>query len=159
MMDLLELCTDLPEQLIPAGEVIIAEDSPPQRMLVLVDGSVTIERTGVVFARIDTPGSVFGEMSSVLGKPATATVRAKSEVRVRVIDDPQEFLTQRPGAALAVLRMTASRLDGMTQYLVDVKSQFADMAGHLGLVDRILDSLVHHQGPTPRTGSVRDPEG
>ena len=102
------------------------------------------------FARVDTPGAVFGEMSSVLDRPATATVRAVGTVAVRRIDDPVAFLTDRPGAALAVLRTTASRLDGLTKYLVDVKRQFADAAGHLGMVDAILDQLVHHQGPRPR---------
>jgi CRP/FNR family transcriptional regulator, cyclic AMP receptor protein len=57
-----------------------------------------------------------------------------------------------------VLRMTATRLDGLTQYLVDVKEQFADAGGHLGLVAEILDTLVHHQAPPTRTGSARDPE-
>jgi hypothetical protein len=47
----------------------------------------------------------------------------------------------------------------MTQYLVDVKRQFADAGGHLGMVDAILDHLVHHQGPRVQTGSARDPEG
>ena len=78
---------------------------------------------------------------------------------MHVVDDPLGFLTDRPGAALAVLRMTASRLDGLTRYLVDVKQQFADADGHLGVVDQILDRLVHHQGPGARTGSARDPEG
>ena len=55
--------------------------------------------------------------------------------------------------------MTASRLDGMTRYLVDVKQQFADAEGHLGHVDQILDQLVHHQGRPARTGSARDPDG
>jgi hypothetical protein len=27
------------------------------------------------------------------------------------------------------------------------------------MIDRILDTLVHHQAPRPRTGSARDPEG
>jgi CRP/FNR family cyclic AMP-dependent transcriptional regulator len=78
---------------------------------------------------------------------------------VRVVDDPHEFLTQRPEAALAVLRMTAARLDGLTQYLVDVKQQFSGLTGHLGMVDQILDTLVHHQAPKARTGSVRDADG
>ena len=95
----------------------------------------------------------------VLDSAATATVRAVGEVRVHVVAEPTRFLSETPGAALAVLRTTASRLDGMTQYLVDVKRQFADQSGHLGLVDRILDTLLHHQGPSPRTGSTRDPEG
>ena len=63
-----------------------------------------------------------------------------------------------PGAALAVLEMTATRLDGLTQYLVDVKNQFAGNDDHLAMIDRILSSLVHHQAPKPRPGSVRDPD-
>ena len=118
-----------------------------------------IERDGIAFARIETPGSVFGEMSVVLDRPATATVRAAEDVEVRVVDDPLAFLTERPGAAIAVLRTTAARLDGVTRYLVDVKQQFADAEGHLGHLDQILDRLVHHQGPPARTGSARDPDG
>jgi CRP-like cAMP-binding protein len=128
-------------------------------MYVLVNGELEIEHDGVVFARVDTPGAVFGEMSAVLGRPATATVRTVGEVTVRRIHEPVTFLTEQSGAALSVLRTTASRLDGLTQYLVDVKRQFADAGGHLGMVDAILDQLVHHQGPRPQTGSARDPEG
>lgn len=158
MADLLALSADLPVVSVAAGEVLIEEGSQPLRMLVLVSGATVVEHDGVPFARIDTPGAVFGEMSAVLDRPATATVRAVGPVEVRVIDDPLRFLTDRPEAALTVLRSTASRLDGMTQYLTDVKRQFAGQGGHLGMVDQILDHLVHHQGPAARTGSARDPE-
>ena len=57
-------------------------------MYVLESGSVTVERDGVPFARIDKPGAVFGEMSVVLDKPATATVRAETDVEVHVVDGP-----------------------------------------------------------------------
>jgi len=157
--EMLALCADLPLETALAGQTLIDEGAPPSRMLVLVSGAVTVEREGVPFAHIDTPGAVFGEMSAVLGRPATATVRATSDVEVRVVDDPEAFLVEQPGAALAVLRTTASRLDGLTQYLVDVKQQFAGVGGHLGMVDQILDTLVHHQGPRARPGSARDPEG
>ena len=159
MADLLAYCADLPVLSVPEGEVLIAEGSEPSRMLVLISGSVTIEKDAVPFARIDHPGAVFGEMSWVLDRPASATVRAAAPVAVHVMADPQTFLNDHPGATLAVLRMTAARLEGLTQYLVDVKAQFAGMDGHLGMVDQILDTLVHHQAGPTRTGSVRDPEG
>jgi len=157
--DLLALAEDLPLVTISAGDVLIEEGADPGPLYVLVSGSVTVERDGVAFASIENPGAVFGEMSVVLGKPATATVRATTDVAVHVVSDPEAFLMERPGAALSVLRTTAARLDGLTQYLVDVKSQFAELEGHLGMVDQILDTLVHHQAPPARTGSVRDPEG
>lgn len=156
---MLESTTDRPEEAFSAGEVVITEGAEPGRILVLVSGSVTVERDDVPFARIDTPGAVFGEMSAVLEKPATATVRAATDVVMRVVDDPIAFLTAQPGVALHVLRTTAMRLDGLTQYLVDVKQQFQGLDGHLGMVDGILDTLVHHQSKPARPGSARDPEG
>jgi CRP-like cAMP-binding protein len=157
--DLLELSADLPLATFAPGDLLIAEGADAGPLFVLVAGAVDIERDGVAFARIDSPGAVFGEMAVVLQKPATATVRATTEVVVHVAADPESFLVERPGAALAVLRTTAARLDGLTQYLVDVKGQFSELEGHLGMVDAILDTLVHHQAPPARTGSVRDPEG
>ncbi|MGY2874917.1 CRP/FNR family transcriptional regulator, cyclic AMP receptor protein [Marmoricola sp. URHA0025 HA25] len=159
MTDLLAYATELPLLSVAPGETLIEEGTSPGRMFVLQEGAVVIEHDGVPFARIDTPGAVFGEMAWVLEKPATATVRAVGEVEVRVVDDPMLFFTDAPGAALTVLRTTASRLDGLTQYLVDVKQQFGGEDGHLGMVGQILDHLVHHQGPSARTGSARDPEG
>ena len=35
----------------------------------------------------------------------------------------------------------------------------AELDGHLGMVDQILDTLVHHQSAPARPGSARDPEG
>jgi CRP/FNR family cyclic AMP-dependent transcriptional regulator len=157
--ELLALCADLPVKTVRAGEVLIESGAPPSRMYVLAAGEVTIERDGVPFARIDHPGAIFGEMSVVLDRPATATVRAGSDLEVYPITDPIRFLVEQPGAALAVLRMTASRLDGLTHYLVDVKQQFADDESHFGMLGKILDTLVHHQSAPTRTGSVRDPEG
>ena len=159
MTDLLAFAAGLPLLTVAPSNTLIEEGTRPGRMFVLEKGAVVIEHDGVPFARIDTPGAVFGEMAWVLEKPATATVRAVGDVDVRVVDDPVEFFTDAPGAALTVLRTTASRLDGLTQYLVDVKQQFGGEDGHLGMVGQILDHLVHHQGPTARTGSARDPEG
>ena len=158
MSELLDVCADLPREEIAAGDTLIDEGDPPSRLLVLVSGTVTVERGGTAFAVIQFPGAVFGEMSWVLDKAATATARAKTDVVMHVIDDPATFFTERPTAALGVLQMTAARLDGLTQYLVDVKQQFAGHDDHMAMLDRILNSLVHHQAPRPRTGSVRDPE-
>jgi CRP/FNR family transcriptional regulator, cyclic AMP receptor protein len=158
MNELLALAADYPTATFTAGAVLIDEGSDANPLFVLESGTVTIERGEMAFARIDSPGAVFGEMAVVLRQAATATVRALDDVVVRVVHDPEMFLLERPGAALYVLRMTATRLDGLTQYLVDVKEQFADAGGHLGLVAEILDTLVHHQAPPTRTGSARDPE-
>jgi CRP-like cAMP-binding protein len=155
---LLSLCSGLPVEDFAADAILIDEGTQPTRMYVLRSGAVVIKRDDVAVARIDSPGAILGEMSVVLGKPATATVVAESDMSVHVVDDPETFLMEQPGAALAILRTTAARLDGLTQYLVDVKQQYAGLEGHLGMVDQILDTLVHHQASAARTGSVRDPD-
>ena len=46
----------------------------------------------------------------------------------------------------------------MTNYLVDVKRQFESHANHLGLVDEVLETLVHQQRAQFNPGSNRDPD-
>lgn len=155
---MLALCSDLPERHLDAGDRLIEQGAEPGPLYVLVEGELVIERDGDPFARIDTPGAIFGEMAVVLGRPASATVRSEGRTVVRVADDPLTFLTERPGAALAALRNAATRLDSLTRYLTDVKRQYADLSGHLGMVDDVLNVLVHHHPPPTSAGSRREPE-
>jgi CRP-like cAMP-binding protein len=158
LREILVQCADLPLREIAPGEVLIEQGEMRGRLYVLEDGAMTIERDGVAFAFVDTAGSVLGELSIVLSRPATATVRASTGCRLRVAEDAHAFLTERPGVALAVLRTVAARLDGLTGYLADVKRQFADHASHFGMIDEVLNALIHHQPPDVTPGSARDPD-
>jgi hypothetical protein len=46
----------------------------------------------------------------------------------------------------------------MTTYLADIKQQYADHEGGLGMVDVVLGSLMRSSGPRTKLGSERDPE-
>jgi hypothetical protein len=46
----------------------------------------------------------------------------------------------------------------MTSYLADLKHQYADHEGGLGMVDTVLDSLMRSPGPRTVLRSERDPE-
>ena len=63
MADLLALSADLPSRPLAAGETLLEEGDAPGPIYLLIAGTLTVERDGVAFARIDAPGSVFGEMS------------------------------------------------------------------------------------------------
>jgi CRP-like cAMP-binding protein len=155
---LLDEAADLPTLQAVPGDVLIEEGTHVGRLLVLVSGTVQVERDGVAIVRVSEPGAVFGEMSLVLQTPATATVRAVEPTVLKVADDPMGFLASHPGAALLMLKVSAHRVDAMTRYLVDVKQQYADTGGHLGMVDTVLDMLANQQVPPARPGSVRDPD-
>ena len=159
VVSLLDHASRLPLRSLAAGETLITEGEAVSSLYVLARGTVVVERDGVAVARIDTPGAMFGEMSMLLASPATATVRCETDTDVRVADNPQRFLTDEPAAALEVARVLAGRVDGLTQYLVDVKQQYSDLDGHLGMLDTVLGALTFGQRQRSRPGSVRDPEG
>ena len=158
MSNLLETCRDLPERHFGAGEVVIEQGRPQHAVLLLVTGELVIERDGVPFARIDSPGAFFGEMSVLLGSPATATVRAAVDTTFLVADDGEAFLASRPDLSLTIARTLAIRLDNLSGYLADVKRQFADQADHLGMLDTVIGALIHHQAPSVKPGSARMPD-
>jgi CRP-like cAMP-binding protein len=155
----LDYCAGLPERTFEAGDVVIQEGAPGP-LFVLVEGAVEILKGDVQVNVIDEPGSIFGEVSALLGGPPTATVRALERSRFCVADDGLAFIASRPEIALAVARLLAGRLMSLTSYLVDVKKQFEDQASHLGIVDEVLETLVHAQstGEDAERGSDREPD-
>ena len=46
----------------------------------------------------------------------------------------------------------------MTGYLADIKNQYADHEGGLGMVDAVLGSLMRGSGTRSELGSERDPD-
>ena len=158
MDDLLASCSDLPRRSVPAGEIVIAQGEPLRSIYLLETGSVEIERDGARLARLDSPGSVLGEMSTLLKSDATATTRAVTDATFLVADDAESFLTSRPDVLFAVASALARRLDNLTGHLVDVKRQYGGDDGHLGMLDDVLSSLMHHQSRRVTPGSARMPE-
>jgi CRP/FNR family transcriptional regulator, cyclic AMP receptor protein len=133
---LLPYCADIPIVEVPAGETLIAQGAPPPAIFILVEGATAVDRDGMVFAEVDYPGAVFGEMSTVMRSAATATVRTTKTSTLHIARDPEGFL-RRPDVAIAVLRLTANRLEEMTRYLAEVRGQFDQLEGQLGLVTGI----------------------
>jgi CRP-like cAMP-binding protein len=127
-----------------AGGVVIEQGGETGELLVLVSGSVEILRDDVRVAKAAEPGVVFGEMSALLGGPATATVRALEPAVFAVIGAPRAFLIAQPEAGLYVAELLARRLDSLNKYLIDVKRQY-EGHDHLGMVDEVLETLMHRQ--------------
>lgn len=139
----LEWLSDLPILSFDEGENIIVEGTQPKRLYFLRNGKVEVESGGLRIAVIKSPGSVLGELSTVLGKPATATVTALEKADFHVADEPLDFLRGNPKIHLQVSRMLAFRLDAATRYLVDVKEQLEGCSDHVGMVDGVLDAIIH----------------
>lgn len=129
----------------PAGEVLMIQGEPHHTLLVLKEGAVEIIKDDVRVARCREPGSVFGELSLLLGSPHTATVRTTQPSEFYVVEDPASFLQSHPDASLELCRLLARRIDSLNRYLVDIKHQFQEQEGHMSMIGDVLDTLMHHQ--------------
>jgi CRP/FNR family transcriptional regulator, cyclic AMP receptor protein len=155
---LLALAQDVPRRELEPGNVLLVDGHSVQALYVLLEGSLRIEKVGVPIATVAEPGACVGEMSLLLGIPPTADVVAGERTTVAVIDDAQSMLDGEGGLTLELARLLAGRLQVMTTYLADLKHQYADHEGGLGMVDVVLDSLLRGPGPRSELRSERDPD-
>lgn len=125
------------------GNDVIVEGEKLRKIFFLKSGRVEVTRGGARITVIRTPGSVFGEISVLLGGDSTATVTAMEDSALHVAQDPRQFLRDHPDVTLHVSELLASRLAAATQYLADVQDQLRDCSDHVGMVDGVLDSIVH----------------
>lgn len=158
MQDILSNCHGLTEERFEAGTVMIAEGEKTDTLFVLIEGRVEVLKGGLQVFETTEPGAVFGEISALLDIPHTATVRAVTPSRMFVERAAREFLKSRQEIAYCLSRLLAQRLYSVTTYLTDLKTQFEDHDDHLGLVDEVLETLVHHQDEAFVPGSDRYPD-
>jgi CRP-like cAMP-binding protein len=152
-----QACSGLPETGYGPGHEVIVQGAPGGTLFILIDGLVKVVRDQVEVASIDEPGAVFGEMSLLLGLPHTAGVVAARESRLFVIDDGAAFMAANPEIMLHVSRMLALRVQLLSGYLADLKTQFADHDSHLGMVHDILCGLCQQPHSDVTLGSDRLP--
>ena len=139
-------------------DALIVDGTAVPALYVLVEGALRIEKAGVAITTVTEPGACLGEMSLLLSLPATADVVASAPSVVAIVDDASTLLVSDPRVSLALARLLAVRLHAMTTYLADLKQQYADHEGGLGMVDVVLDRLMRTSGARSELGSERDPD-
>jgi CRP-like cAMP-binding protein len=93
-------------------------------------------------AVVDEAGATLGEISMLLSSSSTADVVARDQVELAVITDPEMLFSEHPALALFVARQLAERLARVTDYLADLKDEFGDTDGRLGMVPEIVSELL-----------------
>ena len=111
----------------PAGAELIAQGAQVDgTLMVLKEGEVEVLRDGKFVSAIKQPGAIFGEMSVLLNRPHSATVRAVTDVQLYVIDDALQVLEQHPAWLLQIARLLAQRVNTTTAQLVALKQKQGD---------------------------------
>ena len=113
----------LPLTAYQAGEMVLAEGSRTDQLLILRWGYVVIVREGIEIARVSQPGAVFGEISALLDCPHTADVRALEYSQFHVV---HPAALQDPAALFYVATILARRIDSANQALVELMSEIRE---------------------------------
>ena len=120
---------------IMAGQTIFLEGDDSQDLYILISGSVDILKGNTKIAQTSQPGSIFGEMSFLLGGKRTASVKVKADARVLRI--PQEeagiFLKRFPAVAAEISRELAGRLEKTSTIMFGLRE----------FTDQLPDAVIH----------------
>lgn len=108
-----QLATYLEE---PAGTVLTREGAPGHEFIIVLDGEIEVRQGDRVVATRG-PGSYIGEIALLDHRPRTATVVAKTPIRIEVIGQ-REFA----GLVAEVPELSQPLLSAMARRLEDLES-------------------------------------
>jgi CRP-like cAMP-binding protein len=115
-----------------ADDVIVAEDSRPQALYILIHGRVAVAKDHlghrVPIGEV-RPGELFGEVSYLDGSPASASVVARGPASVLVLPDPDALLTEAPELAAGFYRSLAVAVARRLRFSSDDRVAFGLLWG------------------------------
>jgi CRP-like cAMP-binding protein len=155
MRAILDNCEGAERRQVPAGTVLITEGSTSGHLFVLIEGQLEVLRGDTVVAVLAEPGAVTGEMSVLLERPHTATVRTRAPSALYEFENAAAFLNEQPAVALLIARLLAQRLNVATTYLADLMQQYAGHGTHLEMVGEILQNMINLPPQQVSPGSDR----
>lgn len=147
---MLALSAHLPAITVDPGHVLCREGDEGGSIWVLVEGSLSVTKSGAEVNDIHLPGSIIGEIAVLTESGSSATVVARTPCTLRYAVDGAAFLRSDPEICTYVATGLARRLDFVTTYLADLKNQYGDAPG-LAMVGEVLQRLSMRQVPAPRT--------
>jgi PAS domain S-box-containing protein len=120
------------------GHIILLEGDDSQDLYVLVSGELEILRGNKKISEIREKGALFGDMSFLLRSKRTATVRAKTDVKVLCIpkEEITSFLRKYPDVAREIAKLLARRLDETSQVVHGLKEFCDQLPDAVLLTDR-----------------------
>jgi CRP-like cAMP-binding protein len=109
--ELRDVAAELDEQTFPEGHWVLRRGQPGVGLFIVIDGEVGVVIDDEERATLAT-GSFFGEVSALLGEPATADIVTRKPLHCVVIppDRAEAFLLAHPRVMFRMLQTEARRL-------------------------------------------------
>ena len=109
--ELQELASVIDTADVAAGDVLFRQGSVHHEAYIIESGTAEVEVNGEVVAEIP-PGEMIGEVALLARGPASATVRATTDMSVLVVPHQRfhQILMNAPGLGIAIAKELAVRL-------------------------------------------------
>ena len=97
------------ETVLPAGQI-------GKGFCILEEGVLEVIRDERVLSEIDRPGSIFGELSEILGLKRDAVIQAKTNAKVRHVEESiSDIVSKNPKVAIKLIKTLGRRLYRMNR--------------------------------------------
>lgn len=109
------------------GDTVIKEGNTDNSFYQLIQGCLTIKKSGAIVAEISQPGEYFGEMSALMNKPRNATIISKGKSRIKAFpgDKLRETLENHPEIAYKVISSCLFRLNAADKKMAELAKRLA----------------------------------
>ena len=98
------------------GEIISKEGDKAKSLFIIVEGKVGIYKNENKIAEFDKEGTIVGEMSLILKKPRSATIKAMTDARLLEISgEIEDIVKQYPDTSKKIIKSLAERLAKNTE--------------------------------------------
>jgi len=140
MDDIEIIFKDFPIITLKEGKNLLTQGEKTDSLYFLLEGGVSILRDDIEIATSSEKGSVYGEMSIMLGNAHSATVKCLKDSQFYQIENPLNFLESHPEVIWHITQILSGRLYNVNNYLIEIKHQF-DNELHMNIVDDTLRIL------------------
>ena len=99
-----------------SGDVVLPAGELGKGFCILESGTLEVVRDGKVLSEIDMAGSIFGELSEILGLKRDANIVAKTEAKVRHVEESvTDIVEKNPKVAIKLIKTLGRRLYRMNR--------------------------------------------
>ena len=124
MINIEDVIKNFPLVSLRAGDQLLKQGEKTNSLYFLHQGSVEIIKDGCMVAISAERGSVFGEMSIMLGCEHSATVECVEDSSFYHIDNPKSYLDTHPEVIWHISEILSRRIYNLNQYFVNLKGHY-----------------------------------
>ena len=133
MFEILKLLKEFERKEFTAGQAVISPDDTSKTFYVLIDGRVSVVKDDMTIISLAKPGTILGEITTILDIPRTAKVVAEKNCTCHVVQDLPGLFRDNIDVCMEITRLSIERLMNMVELQLQLKNQFIDAATQVGL--------------------------